>query len=214
MTIVAALNHSRNGDPQKLAIVSVEQTWTYAELDDLTDKIAANLLIAGLQRGDRVAFHLLNGPELALGYVGCMKAGGIAVPINTRLKGLEIDYILRHSGSICYIGQPELYEDLPSSCPAIDSLELCYLTGDATDAKVSSFDDLLLATSGCFTGPEITSDQVAAILYTSGTTARPKGVMHTHESLTQTAQAMCQMGLDRDQVAVVMTSMSHMIGFA
>ena len=213
MTIPAALNHSRNRNPQKLAIVSGEQSWTYAEFDELTDKIAANLLIAGLQRGDRVAFHLLNGPELALGYVGCLKAGGIAVPINTRLKGPEIDYILRHSGSMCYIGQPELHAGLTSSCPAIESLELRYLTGNAPDARASSFDDLLRASNGGFTGPEISADQVAAILYTSGTTARPKGVMHTHESLAQTARAMCQMGLDRDQVAVVMTSMAHMIGF-
>src|SRR5437764_8875561 len=109
MNIPAALNHSRIRNPQKLAIVYGEQSWTYAELDDLTDEIAANLSIAGLERGDRVAFHLLNGPELALGYIGCLKAGAIVVPINTRLKGPEIDYILRHSGSICYIGQAELF---------------------------------------------------------------------------------------------------------
>lgn len=213
MNIPAALNHSRNRNPQKPAIVAGERSWTYAELDDLTDNIAANLLIAGLQQGDRVAFHLLNGPELALGYIGCLKAGGIAVPINTRLKGPEIDYILRHSGAIGYIGQPELYAGLGISCPAIDSLELRYLTGVAPDAQARSFDDLLVATNGFFAGPEISSDQIAAILYTSGTTARPKGVMHTHESLAQTAQAMGQMGLDRNQVAVVMTSMTHLIGF-
>ena len=213
MTIPAALSRSRIRTPQKLAIVFGEQSWTYAELDDLTDDVGANLLSAGVQRGDRVAFHLLNGPELAIGYIACLKAGGIAVPINARLKGPEIDYILRHSGSMCYIGQPELYADLARSCPAINSLELRYLTGYASDAKASSFDDLLTAMNGRFTGPEISSDQVAAILYTSGTTARPKGVMHSHESLAQTAQAMWQMGLDGDQVAVVMTSMTHMIGF-
>jgi long-chain acyl-CoA synthetase len=215
MNIPAALNHSRTRSPEKLAIACGEQSWTYAELDVLSDTVAANLLIAGVQRGDRVAFHLANGPELAIGYIGCFKAGGIAVPINTRLKGPEIDYILRHSGSMCYIGQPEFYRSLHGSCPAIDSLELRYLTGEPQDHQASAFCDLLTATEGSQRepAPEIYLDQVAAILYTSGTTARPKGVMHTHQSLVETAKAMEQMGLDQDQVAVVMTSMTHMVAF-
>src|SRR5437764_4254780 len=116
MNVPAALNRSRTRNPQKLAIVYGEQSWTFAEFDEVTDRVAGNLRMAGLGPGDRVAFHLLNGPELALGYIACLKAGGIAVPINTRLKGPEIDYILRHSGSACYIGQPELYAEVARSC--------------------------------------------------------------------------------------------------
>jgi long-chain acyl-CoA synthetase len=213
MNIPAALNRSRTRNPQKLAIIFGERSWSYAELDELTDKLAANLLNAGVQRGDRIAFHLVNGPELAMGYIACLKTGGIAVPINARLKGPEIDYILRHSGSMCYIGQPDLYTDLAAFCPAVDSLELRYLTGEPRDDQADSFDDLFEETDRSLAGPEISADQVAAILYTSGTTARPKGVTHTHQTLVQTAKVMEQMGLDQDQVAVVMTSMTHMIGF-
>jgi long-chain acyl-CoA synthetase len=213
MNIPAALKLSQIRFPEKLAIVCGEQSWTYTELDDLTDTLAANLLSAGVQRGDRVAFHLANGPELAIGYIACFKMGGIAVPINTRLKGPEIDYILRHSGSMCYIGQPDFYEVLHGSCPAMYSLELRYLTGEPRDPQASAFSDLFMKTTGSLPGPEICPDQVAAILYTSGTTAKPKGVMHTHQTLVQTAQAMEQMGLDQDQIAVVMTSMTHMVGF-
>lgn len=213
MNIPAALNRSRTRTPQKPAIVFGEQSWSYAEFDELTDTVARNLLIAGLEPGDRIAFHLLNGPELALGYLGCLKAGAVAVPINTRLKGPEIDYILRHSGSACYIGQPELYHEVEGSCPAIDLLELRYLAGDLPDVQANSFTDLLRATAESFSLPEICSDQVATILYTSGTTAKPKGVMHSHESLAQTANTMRQMGLEQDQIAVVISSMTHMIGF-
>jgi acyl-CoA synthetase (AMP-forming)/AMP-acid ligase II len=84
MTIPAALNRSRTRTPQKPAIVFGGQSWSYAEFDELTNVVARNLLMAGLEPGDRIAFHLLNGPELALGYLGCLKAGAIAVPINTR----------------------------------------------------------------------------------------------------------------------------------
>jgi acyl-CoA synthetase (AMP-forming)/AMP-acid ligase II len=213
MSLTAGLKHSRTRNPEKLAIVFGEQSWTYAEFDELTNNVANNLLAAGLERGDRVAFHLLNGPELALGYWGCLKAGGITVPINTRLKGPEIDYILRHSGSACYIGQPDLYTEAVSSCPAITALELRYLTGGQRGSRTSLFDNLLRSADCSVPVPEIAPNQVATILYTSGTTARPKGVMHSHASLIQTAHTMYHMQLDRDQVAVVMSSMTHLVGF-
>jgi long-chain acyl-CoA synthetase len=212
MSLIAAFNRSRTRNPQKPAIVFGEQSWTYAELDEVTDNIAGNLLAAGLEPRDRIAFHLLNGPELALGCFACLKAGCIAVPINTRLKGPEIDYILRHSGSACYVGQPDLYAEAASSCPAFAALELRYLTAEAPAKRTSTFDDLLRPATGSFSVPEIASDQVAAILYTSGTTARPKGVIHSHESLAQQAIAMRHMRLDQDQVAVVISSMAHLVG--
>jgi len=213
MSLTAALNHSRTRNPQKAAIVFGEQSWTYAEFDELTDNIAGNFLPAGLETGDRIAFHLLNGPELALGYFGCLKAGCIAVPINTRLKGPEIDYILRHSGSACYVGQPDLYADVAKSCPAFAALDLRYLTGDPPDMRTGTFAGLLRPTADVSSIPEIAPDHVAAILYTSGTTARPKGVIHSHETLAQMAHAMRHMRLDQDQVIVVMSSMAHLVGF-
>src|ERR1700722_12646000 len=129
MTLTAGLSRSRTRNPEKLAMIFGERSWTYAEFDELTNNVASNLLAAGLEPGDRIAFHLLNGPELALGYCGCLKAGGIVVPINPQLKGPEIDYILRHSGSACYIGQPDLYTEAAKSCPAFAALDLRYLTG-------------------------------------------------------------------------------------
>jgi long-chain acyl-CoA synthetase len=213
MSLTAGLKHSRTRNPEKLAVVCGQQFWTYAEFDRLTNSVAGNLLAAGLESGDRIALHLLNGPELAIAYFGCLKAGGIVVPINPQLKGPEIDYILRHSGSACYIGQPDLCAEAAKSCPAMDTLELRFLTGGRPGSGTSSFDSLLRSTAGSVRIPEIVPDQVAAILYTSGTTTRPKGVMHSHESLMQTARVMHDMRLDQDQVAVVMSSMTHMVAF-
>jgi len=211
MSLIAAFNRSRTRNPQKPAIVFGERSWTYAEFDKLTDNIAGNLLAAGLEPGDRVALHLLNGPELALGCFGCLKAGCIAVPVNTRLKGPEIDYILRHSGSACYVGQADLYAEATRLCPALARMELRYLVGDSPVVRTSHFVDLLRGTTVAFSIPQITSDQVAMILYTSGTTARPKGVVHSHESLVQLANTMRHMLLDQDQVALVMSSMAHLV---
>jgi len=213
MSIPAEIKQNRERNPQKVAVGFGEQSWTYAEFDDLTDAIAANFQAAGLEPGDRIAFHLPNGPELALACIGCLKAGCIAVPVNTRLKGPEIDYILRHSGSVCYVSQPGLYREAEASCPVIGTLDLRYFTGDASPEEFGSFDSLLRPPSSHVSLPHIAPDHVAAILYTSGTTARPKGVTHTHRTLIGTARAMREMRLDQDQIAVVMSSMAHLIGF-
>ncbi|MEA3006390.1 MAG: long-chain acyl-CoA synthetase, partial [Acidobacteriaceae bacterium] len=148
MSLTAALKHSRTRNPEKPAIVFGHQSLTYAEFDGLTNSVAGNLLAAGLESGDRIALHLLNGLELAIAYFGCLKARGIVVPINPQLKGPEIDYILRHSGSACYIGQPDLYTEAAKSCPAMTALEVRYLTGSRPGSSTSSFDSLLRSSAG------------------------------------------------------------------
>jgi long-chain acyl-CoA synthetase len=161
----------------------------------------------------RVALHLLNGPELALVYIGCLKAGCTVVPINTRLKGREIDYILRQSGSVFYVGQPDLYAEAAGTCSALLELHGLYLTNEVTRRGIGSFEDLLRTPARDGSLPEIAPDHVAAIMYTSGTTARPKGVVHSHGTLMQMARAMRLMKLDEDQTVLVMSSLAHLIAF-
>ena len=213
MSLTAGLKSSRNQSPEKVAIAFGERSWTYAEFDDITDSIAGNLLAAGLEPGDRIAIRLLNGPEFAFACFGCLKAGCIVVPVNTRLKGREIDYILRHSGSASYVGQPELYSEVSAACPAIAAMDLVYIAGESSGGRIRTFNDLLRSRSALVSLPEIVPDHLAAIIYTSGTTAHPKGVTHSHQSLTQTARAVRFMQLDQDQVALIMSSMAHVGAF-
>src|SRR4051794_14057538 len=110
MSLTSAFETYAEANPGKTAIAFDASGWTFSEFHRLSRNIAQNLLRAGAEPGDRVALHLLNGVEFALAVAGCLKAGLIAVPLNTRLKGREIDYILRHSGSAFYIGEPELYD--------------------------------------------------------------------------------------------------------
>ncbi len=85
MTLARFLRDGHAHHPEKTALIFAEHTWTYAEVDTLTDRIATNLLAKGLEPGDRVALHLSNCPELVFSYYGCFKAGAIAVPINARM---------------------------------------------------------------------------------------------------------------------------------
>lgn len=210
--LTTGLHRSTKRNPGKVAIAFEEQSWTYSEFDRLTDNLARNLLAAGIEPEDRVALHLRNRPEFAFAFVGCLKAGCIAVPVNPRLKGPEIDYILRHSGSACYVGQPDLYEELRTSCPAIANLEVRYLTDALAGDRTIAFDDLLRSADRRIALLDVGADRIAAILYTSGTTTHPKGVTHSHESLAQMAASMRDMNLDDRQVALIMSSMAHLIG--
>jgi long-chain acyl-CoA synthetase len=215
MSVNEAFRQSRMRTPDKVAVACGEECWTYAELDGVTDNIASNLVAAGIKPGDRVALHLMNCPEFAFSYLGCLKAGCIAVPINVRLKSLEIDYILRHSGAVCYVGQPDLFAEVKKIRMRLPGLDRYFLTGDSSAAlRARSFGELLRPPQqhvGLL--DEVPSDQTAAILYTSGTTARPKGVTHSHETLLRTAQGMRDAQLDETQVVVVMSSMAHAVGF-
>ena len=117
MTLARFLRDGHTHHPEKTALIFAEHAWTYAEVDTLTGRLAANLLAQGLEPGDRVAFHMGNCPELVFGYYGCFKVGAIAVPINARMGPSEIEYFLQHSEARFYIGQPDLYQPVLSIRP-------------------------------------------------------------------------------------------------
>ena len=137
-------------------------------------------------------------------YFACFKAGLIAVPVNNRLKAPEIAYILGHSGAKLCFSQPEL---APFAVEArADSPDLqCLYTSLPPLAEMEAARAAL---------PDISPEKVASVLYTSGTTARPKGVMHTHISLTGVTELMRVLGIDETHVLLAATQMVHIAALA
>src|SRR5262245_59269557 len=97
------LTQTRQRMPDRIALWFGERSWTYAELDDGTQRIAAALSAAGVRAGDRVAVFLPNCPELVLTYFACFKIGAVAVPLNYRYRQPEARYALEHSGATSLI---------------------------------------------------------------------------------------------------------------
>jgi long-chain acyl-CoA synthetase len=193
------LRHSAARSPHKAAIICGDEIVSYEALDRLTDALARWLLSEGLEIGDRVAIHWCNSVEVATLYFACFKAGLIAVPVNNRLKPPEIAYILGHSKAKLCFSQPELAtlcEEVRNDCPDLQGI-------------FTALPMLELAESDAVALPEMTPDRVAAILYTSGTTARPKGVMHTHVSLIAGAELMSSLGLNENHTLLAVTQMVH-----
>jgi acyl-CoA synthetase (AMP-forming)/AMP-acid ligase II len=215
MALGEALRQGRERHPEKPALLFEEKNWTYAQFDAITDRIAASLLREGMHPGDRVALLFSNRPELAFSYYACFKIGAVAVPLNVRLKGPELEYVLNHCGARCLIGQENLFHEVQAVRASLPGVERFYLSGDAAAFPgVRPFAELARRSSLPVPFPEVTPDAVAAILYTSGSTARPKGVTHTHATLARAAAGVVTCGDVRpDDILAIATSLCHGSGF-
>ncbi len=203
MTLGEMLHLSAVRNPRKPAIICDEQIVSYEALNASTDALARWLLQQGLEPGDRVAIHWMNSIETVNLYFACFKAGLIAVPVNNRLKAPEIAYILDHSKAKLCFSQPSLAplsEEVRGECPALLAIH----------TRLPK----LKAAPGGHALPKLTPDRIAAVLYTSGTTARPKGVMHTHISLIGTTELMASLGFDETHVPLAVTQMVHIAALA
>jgi acyl-CoA synthetase (AMP-forming)/AMP-acid ligase II len=103
------LDAARDKFPLKIALIFERTTYTYAELGDLAQRLAASLSRRGIQPGDRVAFLLPNCLEIVLCYYACFKVGAIAVPLNIRFGPELLRHVIDHSGARVLISDPELF---------------------------------------------------------------------------------------------------------
>ncbi len=193
MPLAAAVRTAATERPTRTALIVEQQSWTFAEFDAHVERFAARLLAFGVAPGDRVALHFTNGMAIAAAYYACFRIGAIAVPLNTRMKGAELAYVLNHCGARLYCGQASLYREIHEARASI-ALDNFFILGDRTPftdvADLSVLmDDNRSSGAVDVQWPDVDEDAPAVIMYTSGTTARPKGVTHTHRTLTQLAVA-------------------------
>lgn len=216
MALAEHLQRAAAIDPDHLAMIFGPSRWSYGQLDALTSSLAAGFQAMGVGPGDRVALQLGNRPELVFAYYACLKLGAICVPINNRFAGPEIEFAINHSACRLVISQSDLYESLASIRNRLVHTEKFFLVDDpGSHADVLPFAPLLCHSTADFHLPVISDDHVAAILYTSGTTSRPKGVTHTHGSLQQTVENHGRfIDLRADDIFCLIPPMCHILGFA
>ncbi|NRA10296.1 MAG: long-chain fatty acid--CoA ligase [Myxococcales bacterium] len=161
--------------PEHVALRLDAYTLSYAELDRAARGVAAGLLDRGVAPGDKVALMIPNVPEFSIAYFGILYAGATVVPLNVLLAAPEVEYHLRDSGS-CLLIAHSLFGDPAAAGAAAAGVPL--LAADADDGLGA-----LAATEGV-DGPRPTNPaDTAVILYTSGTTGKPKGAELTHSNL-------------------------------
>ncbi|HQR53281.1 MAG TPA: AMP-binding protein [Burkholderiales bacterium] len=198
--------------PERVALRFDDRAWSYGELERVTDGVAAGLRARGVRHGDRVAFLLPNSPELVFLNLACLTIGAIAVPMNVRLKGPELAYILDHCRACLCVVDADLYGRLEAVRPDLAHTKAFFVVGPNTP-DCEPF-EALIDRGQAEVALAANPDDVAAILYTSGTTARPKGVTHTHRSLVSTVENYAEaVRLCPDDVVLGMLSMSHIFGY-
>ena len=213
MLIGQMLTQSSRRSPDKIALWFGDKSWTFADLEDATNRIAAALSSAGVHAGDRVAVFLPNCPELVLSYFACFKLGAIVVPLNYRYREPEARYALEHSGATSLIVHATLAKEVTGLPLASMGILRRYLVGGAATPLFQPFDSLLAA-SGEPPSPSFDEQQVAAILYTSGSTAKPKGVTYSHASLWHNCLIQAEtFQFAPDDIHLVSTAACHAAAF-
>ncbi|UZJ32505.1 acyl-CoA synthetase [Streptomyces endophytica] len=171
-TVDGILRRSARRVPHRTAVRYGDRTWTYRELDEAVSAAAAVLRGTGLRPGDRVGSYGHNSDAYLIGFLGCARAGLVHVPMNHHLTGDELRYLVEQSGSSLVLADPQLAGRLPDSARVLPLRD----TDDALLAR--------LRTAPADPEPAAPdADDLVQLLYTSGTTALPKGAMMTHRAL-------------------------------
>jgi long-chain acyl-CoA synthetase len=177
--LAAIFRAAVEGAPDATALVEGERRVTYRELGDTVERIAGNLAALGVGKGDRVALILGNRIEFMEATYAVIRLGAVVVPINLRQRKPENEYVLAQSGAMVLIHEADLRAEMPEPGTLPGLRHRFAVGGTASDAR--PYGDLLVP------GPvapavAIAEEDLFSILYTSGTTGRPKGAMLTHLS--------------------------------
>jgi len=184
--------------------------YTYREFYEVSQSVTHFLLGLGIKKGDRLAIVLENRPEWGMIYFGIMRTGAIAIPLDPQSGGEEIKFFLSDSESKMVFTSSKLlslFTGLTDSMPSLQ--KIIALDFERSSEKIVSFSETISVVSDLkpiTSMPEISPQDIASILYTSGTTGRPKGVMLTHKNFYSNFQSIDKLKLfsDKDNILSIL----------
>ena len=208
------LQRRRLKTPDKVALVFNvsdvdDQRLSYRELADRTDALSAVLWHRGIRNGDAVGFIGENCPEFVMTMFGAAQLGAVFVPINTRLAPPEIEHVLRDSGVRLLIHGPEFAERIAAATEALEIPHLIELGSGRGGAP--GLDPLLEASEPHgHAEAAVAIDDPAVIMYTSGTTGKPKGAVLSHGNLSWVSiNVIIDYDMVSSEVALLISPMFH-----
>jgi fatty-acyl-CoA synthase len=198
--------------PHKIGARDSKRTLTYAQWDERASRLANALLALGLRHGDRVALLAYNAVEWLEIYVALARAGLVAVPINFRLVGGEIAYIADHAEARAFIVQDDLRAtvDAIRASLQVDDSRYVLFGGSGGSTGWQAYEHLIAASSPQPPAVEVKPEHLFALMYTSGTTGRPKGAMRSHEGNALLAFATAlEFGLTAEDTGLLVMPLCH-----
>lgn len=221
-TINSVLSANLEANPDKDALVFGNRRFTYRQINEQVKRLAAALRDLGIRKGDKVAVDLPNWIEFVLCYFAITRLGAVIVLVNPRYRETELRHILRDSDSVALI-LPVEFEDfnyLPTIQdlrPELPALRHVIAVGakNYADADVIGFDELMAcAKEDLVCEAEIDPEtDIAFLMYTSGTTGKPKGAMISHANFVKTTEiAAAPFGFHPADIFLVLVPVTHIIG--
>jgi long-chain acyl-CoA synthetase len=199
--------------PEKTALITGKRRVSYAELYEGSQAMAAGLRRSGVKAGDRVLVYLPNGLEFVQTIYAAFAVGAIVVPVNTRLTAAEVSYFAKDSAPALMVFHSDSIEALQTI--AQDIAAIPKIVAGARVAGTIAFDDVAQPSDEAL--PEVPLEaEDCMIMYTSGTTGKPKGAIITHANFIVQHNFLnaIEWGISRDDIFLVTTPLAHRTGLA
>jgi long-chain acyl-CoA synthetase len=215
--LAAILRESRNARPDRPLCHINDLSFSYAQVDEISGRVAGALLGSGLRRGDKIAVQLPNLPQFLFTYFAILKAGLVMVPMNPLLKAPEIAYQLRDSQSRMLITFEGFAAEAVAGARQAGDVPTFVVNLPGNDQRPEGtrhYDELYFADD---TGEieSMDADDTAVIIYTSGTTGRPKGAELTHFQMYMNCTVAGELFDFRDDdVGVAVLPLFHVYGLS
>lgn len=183
MDVGKILTLTANKFPSRWAILFEKRRFTYQELNTRANQFAQCLLGLGLRKRDRVAVLLFNSNHFVETYFATAKAGGFFTPVNFRFAPEEVRYILHHSGARFFVFGEEFSDLVQTIRPKLRQVEHFISVGGRALPHVFNYETLLKGSQNTEPDIALSEKDVCQLMYTSGTTGRPKGALITHGNI-------------------------------
>lgn len=196
------------------AVIFNHQITTYNELNKFSNQIAKFLIAEGIKKGDRIGLYCINSPYFIAAYFGIIKTGATVVPINLLLSAEEVQFILSDSGAKGLFYFEAFENNISLIRENLPDLKFKVVIGKPSINESIPFEKIMAEYPSEFEIPEIDQkEDVAAILYTSGTTGYPKGAMLTHRNLLFNVNSILQvLKIDEKDVFLTVLPLFHAFG--
>ncbi|WP_329579058.1 long-chain-fatty-acid--CoA ligase [Streptomyces sp. NBC_01361] len=214
--LATMLYETASAAPDKPCVIIDDTALTYAQVEELSGLVAGNLLSLGLERGAKVAVQLPNIPQFLFAYFGALRAGLVMVPLNPLLRAPEVTYHLENSDAQVLITCESFAEEAHRGASAVPGIStyVVDLGGGQRPEGTRPFDELLAPAEA----PDIVptnADDTAVLLYTSGTTGKPKGAELTHFQLYMNCSVAGDLiGFVDDDIVIAVLPMFHVFGLS